>query len=153
MEHHEICGDQRVLVVEETAHVGIYRKGCGFHPCEPLAEVPGEIDDSVHLPFLHQPLRLLHVHALGLDLDFPCGVDLADEAAAVGAGGIVHHGYRGVGEDPVRVDDVVQQRIGEAGHEEDQQHPAVMEYFLHLVKEDVPPVRKPVFQVSFHGPS
>jgi len=63
VEHHELTAHQQVLVVEETAHIGIYRQFCGSAGREDITEIGGKIYYSVDRPVLHQPYRLVHSRA------------------------------------------------------------------------------------------
>ena len=71
------------------------------------------------------------------------GIDFPREAAACGAVRIVHNRDRRLVEDSVQVHEVVQNRVGETGEEEDDHYTGVSENLSQFMREYSPEVLKP----------
>ena len=149
MEHHEVSGNHRILVVQEAAHVGVKGKLGSLVPGQLFTEILWEINYPVDLPFLHEFLGFRHVDAFGSNFDFSGCIDLTDETAAVWACRFINHCNWGLGKDSVEVDHVVKKWISQSRHEEDKQDSSVGEDVLEFVAEYVPPVAEPCLYVSF----
>ena len=111
MQHHELGTHQEILVVEETAHIGIDAEGCRFPGGQTVAEFWREINDPVHFPLPEEILRLFHVRASEGDVDLPCRIHLADHPPGIGAGRVIDHGNGCFLQNPVLVHEIVQDRV------------------------------------------
>ena len=114
-----------------------------LHPLQATVEIARDVQDAMDFALPEQLLRLRHRHAFAVDGALPRGVELLQVAAAVGAVGEPDHRDRHLVHRPVGIDQVVEDRVEQAAHEEDDHGAGVAENELELVYEDAEPVAEP----------
>ncbi len=118
-------GRQYALVVEHTAHVGVCTYVHLFTLIDALRKVARNVNRSIGIAVLDEPLCLVHIGAVRHDVHVGRGVKMAHILAALRRAAVVYHGYGYVAHHLVVIDERIKQRIADGYEEEEDYHPLV----------------------------
>ena len=124
---------QEGFIVEQAAHVAEHLDAGLAAAHELVVEVLGQVDNAVGLAAAHHLARLVHVGAPGGDMDVGRGVEVTHVEAAAAGPAVVDDGHGDVAHHFVRIDEGVDERIGQGDEqEEDEITRGIVEEYQYL---------------------